>query len=243
MQYFIAAEPKDIKNASSFRQPLAHMAYKIGADARLYRAQDAASIDGGYMILNADGTVISDDHTVSEIINECKTKHFNGVFVNFGASPLLTALAAALSEQNLRLIVPEPLGEDYKNAWVTVSTALSGGTLKRRLGDAVNTYGAGRIVLDVERIVRDFTLPAPDGEGRFVSREEFETLKARLSPTPFFSYDLCCNYFIFFEDGQTHMVLYDNLGSIKNKLFIAGSLRIDKFMFLYSETYDVMVNL
>jgi len=243
MQYFVAAEPKDIKNASSFRKPLAHLAYKIGADGRLYRAEEAASIDGGYMILSAEGEIRSDEHTVPEIINECRVRHFIGVFVNFGASPMLTALAGALSELNLRLIVPEPLGKDFRNAWVMLSTALSGGTLKRRLSEAVNTYGAGRIVLDVERVSRDFTPPAPDGEGRLLTREEFETLKAGISPIPFFSYDLCCNYFIFMEDGQPHIVLYDNLGSIKNKLLIAGSLRIDKAIFLYSETYDIMLNL
>lgn len=243
MQYFIAAEPKDIKNASSFRKPLAHLAYRIGADGRLYRAEEAAPIDGGYMILSAEGEIPSDEHTVSEIINECRARHFSGVFVNFAASPMLTALAGALSEQNLRLIVPEALGNDFKSAWVMLSTALSGGTLKRRLGEAVNAYGPGRIVLDIERVISNFTPPAPDGEGRPLSREEFETLKAGLSPTPFFSYDLCCNYFIYIDEGQPHIVLYDNLGSIKNKLFLAGSLRIDKAIFLYSEVYDIMSNL
>lgn len=243
MQYIIAAEPKDIKNAFSFKKPLAHMAYKIGADARLYRAEGSDTTEGGYMILSADGEIHSDDHTVTEIVNECKERHFSGVFANFGASPLLTSLSKALSEQNLRMIVPEPLGNDFKNAWVLISSALSGGSLRRRLSEAANTYGAGRIVLDVERVFRVFTPPVPDGQGRPLSREEYETLKARVSPTPFFSYDLCCNYFIFFEDEQPHIVLYDNVGSIKSKLLIASSLRIDKAMFLYSETYDIMLNL
>lgn len=243
MQYIISTEPKDIKNAFSLKKPLAHMAYKIGADARLYRAEETAATEGGYMILSADGEIRSDEHTVTEIINECKARRFSGVFANFEASPLLTSLAKIFSEQNLRLIVPEPLGNDFKNTWVLVSSALSGGTLRRRLSEAVNTYGAGRIVLDVERVFREFTPPVPDGQGRALSREEFETLKARVSPTPFFSYDLCCNYFIFLENEQPHIVLYDNVGSIKNKLLIAGSLRIDKAMFLYSEVNDIMSNL
>lgn len=243
MQYIIAAEPKEIKNASSFRQPLAHIAYKIGRDARLYRAEDAAGIEGGYMIVSSDGDVLPDEYTVTEIINECKSRRFKGVFANFGPTPLLGELSKALAEQNLRLIVTENLGSEHPYAWVLISSALSGGTLRRRLGEAIGKYGAGRIVLDIERIIREFVPPAYDGEGRIVSKEEFKTLKARYSPTPFFSHELCCNYFIFFEGGRPHIVLYDNLGSIKNKLFTASSLGIDKAMFLYSEIYDLMSNL
>lgn len=243
MQYIIAAEPKEIKNASSFRQPLAHMAYKIGRDARLYRSEDAAAVEDGYMILSSEGEVRADDYTVTEIISECKSRRFKGVLANFGAAPLLTEISKELNELNLRLIVTENLGSDYSSAWVLISSTLSGGTLRRRLSEAVNKYGASRIVLDVERVTREFVPPAYDGEGRFVSREEFETLKARVSPAPFFSQELCCNYFVFFEGGRPHIVLYDNLGSIKNKLFIASSLGIDKAMFLYSEIYDIMQNL
>ena len=243
MQYIIAAEPKDVRNASSFRQPVAHIAYKIGRDARLYRSEDAANIEVGYMVLGSDGDVRYDDYTLAEIINECKLRRFRGVFANFDSSPLLPRLSKSLAEQNLRLIVTETAGSDNPNAWVLISTALSGGTLKRRLGEAAQKFGAGRIVLDVERIIMEFVPPVPDGEGRALSREEFESLRAGHRHTPFFSYELCCNYFVFFEGDTPHIVLYDDVGSIKNKLYIASSLGIDKAMFLYSETQDILMNL
>jgi hypothetical protein len=114
MQYIIAAEPKEIKNASSFRQPLAHMAYKIGRDARLYRSEDAAAVEDGYMILSSEGEVRADDYTVTEIISECKSRRFKGVLANFGAAPLLTEISKELNELNLRLIVTENLGSDVR---------------------------------------------------------------------------------------------------------------------------------
>ncbi len=236
MQYIIAIEPDEAKNAAGIKLPIAYSSYKIGEDGRLYRAEPATHAGRGYMIISAETEEPPFyGETVSDIMAECRSFNFTGVFANFRSEALLDRLSPALSEKKLRLMVHEELGSRYKHAWVLVSTALSGGTLRRRLCEASESFGAERVVLDVERICKDFVLPAPDGEGRDVSREEFSRLTERLAPAQFFSPELCCHYFFYTEKGETHFILFDNLGSIKSKLSVAESLKISKAMFLYGE--------
>ncbi len=184
-----------------------------------------------------------DDVTVSEILGECRGRSFSGVVSNFSSEELLERLAASFKQNGLRLIVHEEFGLKFKEAWVIVSTALSGGTLKRRLAEAAELFGADRIILDVERICKDFVLPAPYGEGRDLTREEFSKILEKVSSAPFFSPELCCYYFSFIDGGRTHFVLYDNLSSIKSKLQTAESLNIGKAMLLYRETGGILQNL
>ncbi len=236
MQYIIAVEPEEMKSVSGTKLPIAYSAYKIGGDGRLYRAAAAVNPGRGYMILSAETEEPPFDmETVSEIMAECGKFNFSGVFANFRSEPLLDILSSALSGKKLRLMVHEELGVRYRQAWVVVSTSMSGGTLRRRLYEASEAFGAERIVLDVERVCKDFVLPAPDGEGRDISRDEFSGLTERLSPEQFFSPELCCQYFFYTENGETHFILFDNLGSIKSKLSVAESLGISKAMFLYGE--------
>lgn len=244
MQYYIAMTPENIEGASQLKWPTAYSAYKIGSDGRLYRALNAPSAERGFMILNSDeDDPPADDYTVSEIITECRNRTFSGVVINFVSFELLDLLSPALSSNKLRLIVHEEFAEKYGDAWVLVSSALSGGTLKSRLSEACDLIGASRIVLDVERVCRDFTLPSPSGEGRELSREEFSDLNERLSPASYFSPELCCYYFHYSENEQMHFVLYDNLYSIRTKLQLAESLNINKALFLYSEAKNILLNL
>lgn len=244
MQIFIEMEPAELKDVSGLRYAVAYSAYKIGLDGRLYRAAGAPNINRGLMILSADAeTPRIDDDTASEIIAECRKQNFSGVIINFNADALSEELPLAFSESKLRLAVHEEFGEKFPEAWVIVSTAISGGTLKRRLFEAAELFGADRIVLDIERICKDFVLPAPDGEGRDLTKDAFSEIMERLSPTPFFSPELCCHYFFFAEKGKTHFVLYDNLSSIKNKLAVAETLKINKSILLYGETKNILQNL
>lgn len=244
MQFYLVLEPGDIKSASAVKYPAVYSAYRLGTDGRLYRAADTPEISRGYMLLSsADETVSFNEDTVPEILGECKSRGFSGVVANFNSEALLEKLSASFKQYGLRLIVHEEFGLKFKDAWVVVSTALSGGTLKSRLAEAAELFGADRIILDVERICKDFVLPAPDGEGRDLSREEFSKTLEKVSSAPFFSPELCCYYFSFIDGGRTHFVLYDNLSSIKSKLQAAESLNIDKALLLFRETGGILQNL
>lgn len=244
MQLYLVLEPSEITGALPLKYPAVYSAYRLGSDGRLYRAADTPDISRGFMLLSSASEELRfDDITVSEILGECKGRGFSGVVANFSNEPLLERLSASFQQFGLRLIVHEELGTKFKDAWVIVSTALSGGTLKRRLTEAAELFGAERIMLDVEKICKDFVLPAPDGEGRDLTREEFSKLLEKFSSSPFFSQELCCYYLTFIDGGRTHFVLYDNLSSIKNKLQLADSLNINKAMLLFRETGGILQSL
>ena len=244
MQFFIVMEPGEIKNASVLKYQIVYSAYRLGADGRLYRAADTPDFSRGYMLLSAaTETPKIEDETVLEILGECKSRGFFGVIINFDSVTLLDRLSAVFPQSKLKLIVHEEFGLKYKDAFVIVSAALSGGTLKRRLLEAAELFGSERIILDIERICKDFKLPAQDGEGRDLTREEFSKIMERANPAPFFSSELQCYYFSFIENEQTHFILYDNLSSIKSKLQMAESLKVNKAMFLFGETSNILHNL
>ncbi len=244
MRLVIAAEPGDLEEVLSLKTQLAHIAYRVGEDGCLYRAEGASKISGGIMVIGSD---LSEqrigDRLVYEIITECKTRKFTGVLVNFENRELLEPLAKELNSLNLTLYVHEEMGYEYENATVLVSSAISGGTLKRRLSEAAEHFGPERILLDVEPVFRNFLLPAPDGEGKILSFDEFSELSDKYSSAAFYSPELCCNYFTYSEKGNTHFVLYDTAGTLKKKLQLAESLKINKAILVYSESKNLLMRL
>ncbi len=241
MQLIVAAQPEDLEDAQSLITPLAHIAYRVGSDGRLYRAEDASKISGGTMVIGSDlSEHYFSDSLISDIIAECKTRKFSGILVNFENNELLQQLSKELKAANISLIVHEEWGYEYETATVLVSSAISGGTLKQRLSEAAETFGAERILLDIEPIFKDFLLPAPDGEGKSLSFDEFSELTDRYSSATFYSPELCCNYYTYFESGNTHIVLYDTAGTVKKKLQLAESIKIERAIFIYRETKSIL---
>ena len=68
--------------------------------------------------------------------------------------------------------MPEIYAAASPETVVLLCTALSGGSLQGRLEEACAAYGAQRLALDLERLMMDFPLPCPSGEGIRLSREE-----------------------------------------------------------------------
>lgn len=133
------------------------------------------------------------------------------------AIPLLDAHCA---RHSLALWVPESLAGLAPHGRVMISSALSGGTLRRRLSDARERYG-GQLVLFLERAAMEFPLPAPMGTGRPLSPEALDTLLTR-GPAVFFSPELCARYFVCFApDGAPRFVLFDDAGTFREKYRIA----------------------
>ncbi len=244
MQFIVATQPEELEDAQSLKTQLAHMAYRVGGDGQLYRAEEASKISGGIMVIGSDlSEQFVSDFLVSEIITECKARKFTGVLVNFENRELFRQLSEELKAAELSFYVHEQCSWDYENAAVLISSAISGGTLKRRLSEAAEAFGPERIVLDIEPVFRDFLLPAPDGEGKSLSFEEFSELYDRYSSASFYSPELCCNYYTYFENGNTHFVLFDTAGTVKKKLQAAEALKINKAIFVFSEAKSILSRL
>ena len=248
MQLILAAPPEDVTAAQAHGLTLAHMAYRVGGGPHLFRSSQPNPPRGGLMYIDDGGFDGrgTPDAFCQEVVRECAARGFGGVICAFDRKlPLLSAvveqLGPMLVRQGRSFYVSEPYGRCTATGRVLIPTALSGGSLRQRLGEAVERYGAGRVALAVERTAADFFLPSPDGQGRPLTREE---LKARLeerSPSVFFSDELCARYFTYMNrQSGAHFVLFDDAGSIRKKLRLAEALGIDRALLCYPEVSDLM---
>ena len=248
MQLILAAPPEDVTAAQAHGLTLAHMAYRVGGGPHLFRSSQPNPPRGGLMYIDDSGFDGrgTPDAFCQEVVRECAARGFGGVICAFDRKlPLLSAvveqLGPMLVRQGRSFYVSEPYGRCTATGRVLIPTALSGGSLRQRLGEAAERYGAGRVALAVERTAADFFLPSPDGQGRPLTREE---LKARLeerSPSVFFSDELCARYFTYMNrQSGAHFVLFDDAGSIRKKLRLAEALGIDRALLCYPEVSDLM---
>ena len=149
---------------------------------------------------------------------------------------LLEELEDYLAGQRLALYVPEEYAKSVRRAAVLVSTALSGGSLELRLGEAAERFGRERTAAALQRAAEDFTLPALTGEGRMLFPGELERLRAERGQAVFFSPELCARYFTYTDgEGTPHFVLYDNGDTMARKLETARRAGLRQFAAAWPE--------
>lgn len=215
----------------------AHLCYRIGRGGHLLRANSASAPRGGLIVVNAygfDGQSTT-GMLCQEILQECAVRGFTGILCRFppelssSLSPLVRQLDDQAARRGLTLYIPEWYASHATNAYVLISSALSGGSLTERLEESAGQVGSSaRLALDIEPIAEQFLLPSPTGSGRTLSQEELRACMEDRAPTVYFSCDLCARYFTYMSGGRAYFVLFDDAGSIGKKLQIARSLGIPR---------------
>lgn len=114
---------------------------------------------------------------------------------------------------------------------ILVGSAVSGGSLRGLLEEAIARYGARRLVLGVERVAMEFPLPCPSGVGRPLTERELREL--RRGRKVFFSPALCAKYFLLCRNGSWRFVLFDDEETMERKLALARSLGVCDAFELY----------
>jgi hypothetical protein len=245
MQIYIAAPPGHAAAAAKTGYPVADMSYRVGSGFRLYRAHGSPRAVGGVMVV--DTTRLSGGGPMraltGAILSECEKHGHTGVALDTGggATPYQLLLAHTLSSDapKLALFVPESLAA-CENASVLVQTALSGGSLRRYLADAMEKYGARRAALEVDRVRMDFTLPAPSGTGAELSERQLRELAEKYGAATHFSHTLYANYFTYHDKSGTHFVLFDDAESLRKKLTLGRELGIRHAFLYYPHAADLM---
>lgn len=241
MQVWLAVTPTEIPAVSRRVRRLAHVAYRIGKSG-LLRQDLTSNIRGGLLSLSdRDAPAIPDpDRLAAAVLRECVQRGYSGVVADFESSPtqdrivFLKALKQR-SGKSFRLLVPESCF--IPGATVLVNTAISGGNLTQRLQEAITRYPGA--ALDLQRLMMDFTLPAPSGEGRPLSVSELSSMRKQLAPSVFFSPELCARYFTYMQNGQAHFVLYDDAETLQQKMKAADALGYSTALLMYPEVTDL----
>lgn len=212
----------------------AHMAYRIGNGPVLLGIRLPDSLKGGLMFLDCAGFDCAGDPLpcLNQILGECRRRDFTGVICDFDCPPdgclpqLLSALDSGCVREGRQLYVPEAFARYAPAARVLIPSALTGGTLERRLSSAVERFGSARVVPAVEWLREDLPLPS-EQRGEAISQLTLENQIRRLEPAIFFDRGLCAHYFTYRDPGgQAHFVLFDTPRSIRAKIALARRMEL-----------------
>jgi hypothetical protein len=251
-QMILVTPPDRMRAASAYGLPIAHMAYRLGSGSHLFRANFPAMPQGGLMMIGEDHFDGYGDGNLfcREVLRECSARKFSGVVFDLEShpTPALARIISSLSEQTARrgwsFYLPESYSNYSNTAKIMISAAISGGTLRQRLKEVADRYGHDRIVLCIDRSAEDFYLPAPKGSGKPLSRDELHKRIETLAPSVFFSNELCAHYFTYMNrDSGAHFILFDDLGSIRQKISMAEEVGIHRFFLFYSQMDDLLPDL
>lgn len=248
MQLYMTVTPEQYSLLSGGNFRLAHHAYQISQDQHLHRRAATRQTQGGLLTLsNQDPPAIGAPTVLCrEILRECIARSFEGVAADLGPNTtpdriaFLEELGVLLHRNSKKLFLSPAYGHHVPTAYVLINTALSGGTLQTMLSDACRTFGQRRVALDIERLRMDFLLPSPSGEGTPLDTAAYNALCTSLSPSIFFSHELCAKYFTYRRDGRAHFVLFDDADTIRSKLKLGKSMGLGYAFLLCSEVEDLL---
>lgn len=242
-QPILAAAPADLAHIRVPDALMAHLAYRLEDGPKLYRSAAPEEIQGG--ILAVDDTPLrqigSSQFLCRQAVRECRARGAIGLFANWSRKPsqemaqLTAQLEQALLDAGLALWVPEMYANCVRQAKILISSALSGGTLRRRLEEAVQRYQLQRVTLAVERMAEDFLLPSQNGCGTPLSPQQLEERIRTLHPSVYYSAELCAHYFTYAQGSQIHFVLFDTYGSLRKKWQLASQLGLPYTLFAWEE--------
>lgn len=210
----------------------AHMAYRIGNGPILLGIRLPDDLQGGLMFLDCVGFDGMGDPLpcCSQILGECQRRNYRGIICDFEGPPtpclsqLLTILDQQCAREGWSLYVPEAWAACAPAARVLIPSAVTNGTLERRLRLAKERYGSTRPVLAVEWLREDLPLPS-DQRGEPMTQLALENQIRRLEPAIFFDRGLCAHYYTYrAPNGKAHFVLFDTPRSIRAKLALAEQL-------------------
>ena len=244
MQIYLTAAPEELRMAQKYPCQIAHLAYTIGKDLHLMRHNLLLNTKGGLLSLSASDCppIPSGDALRRELLRECGIRGFRGISaelpVREDTTVFLRRLQQSLAQERKSLFLPKETASSVPGSIAVVCTALSGGVFRERMEEAIRLYG--RIALDVQRLIMDFPLPSPSGQGNPITSQELSQILAQRSPSVFYSAELCARYFTYSEHGQSHFLVFDDAATIQQKLNFGRKQNLPAAFLLYPEVSDLL---
>lgn len=240
----VCALPAQSRSVTSAGHRVAHMAYHVGPGLSLWQ-DPMPSPRGGFLMLDDEPYDRSPGDAAKlaqTCLSLCHAQGFEGLICDF-EQPVRKTLEAFVAQgaelftaRGLTFYVPERYAACHGGTKVYVSTAMASGSLRARLSESAELYGAHRLALDMERVCRDIVLPAPTGMGTALGADRLAELLAERGGSSFFSSELCARYFTSKDDaGRTHFILFDDASTFRHKTSAAQALGIRTGLVLYPD--------
>jgi len=242
LRKFIVAGAKELASAENGALPCVHLIYRIGEGGVLQRAQTFVAQKRSLMGLYDGGGLATCDteKLCRDISSEITRRGYNGVVLDFqdcgsDCYDKIEYICLGLSQRKIQFFLPIELAGISKDGKIIVPSSVSGGSINEMLSGLCDRYTPSRLCIELIRAQNDFTMPSYKPEGAFLAYEDFQSIIAEHSPTPFFSEHLGCKYFTYRKSGETHFVLYDDTDTAVHKLKLAHQMGLYGAFLLYSE--------
>lgn len=207
--------------------------YRLDANLMLLQASTCPPTlqrQGNMMTIDCQTIQVQGDvtHFCKQVLQQVGKYNYAGIcllfpFTQSGQLPhIITQLGQECATHGLDFLLPEEYGTLVKHSRILLTTQLTGGTLEGRFRTAIETYGAKRIVMDMECMGEDFLLPAPKGCGNPLSLPEIQQRITQEQAHVFFSHELCAKYFTYQnKEHSLHFVLFDDAHTLREKISCA----------------------
>lgn len=148
---------------------------------------------------------------------------------------LIAALDSTAYRKHLTCYVPLCMADAAPHSILTVSTAISGGSLRQYFQSLLYRHGKNRIAALLEYTSMRFRLPSDQSEGELLDSDAREQLRHKHDSTIFFSSELCANYFTYGDESGSYFVLFDDKNTFLRKLELLESIQITDRFVLYPD--------
>lgn len=214
----VAAADAELKNIDGLMLPVAHLSCSFDS-----LKDPSGGIKGGILAVGGDMR-----HALAGTLSDICARHgFTAVMMGFGASPQLETMriCSALRSRGIGVYLTEEAWLAGCGAKAVISSAVTGGSFRLMLEDAVRKFGAENTVLDLERLRHSFSIPCPDGRGTFIDKLPRGDI--------FMSDELCCKYIS--RDKGKQFILFDDVSTIRLKGKTAAEYGVCEMIAMYPE--------
>ncbi len=245
---YLCAAPQELPSARRAFSHIAHAACHISSNGRLRTSLSSPCAKEDLLLLTSEEHCTFPDPTaLCRTLRElCSQFGLQNIAADF-PSPVtaeklrfLSLLSKEFTVSGNRLWIPEEFASASPASGIVVCTAMSGGIFTKRLEEAVNRFGRDRIALDIQRLMMVFPIPSPTGTGTSLSQPEFKKLFLSQRPAVFFSRELCTKYFTYRHNGQLHLILFDDISTLLEKIRIGRQMGVSHFFLSYPEITDIL---
>ena len=245
MPFYLAVTPDHLPSALALTPHLAHVAYRVTVEGTLLAQDLPSALRGGAMVVECTDlfSPTAAEPRSRTIMNHCLCRNFSGIILDAPETAGSALVELARQMQSLcttyrrRLYLPEPYADAAPDSTALLCTALSGGSLAQRLEEACTRHGAEHIALDLQRLMMEFPLPCPIGEGTPLTREALG--QRQQGAAVYYCSELCARYFTRRHGSSTRFVLFDDADTLRRKWELAQALGIADAFVMWPEVEDI----
>lgn len=239
MQPVIAAAGIDAQTVRSAKLTCLHLCAALTPSGFFTVLRHPLSATGDFLgIIDQGGIIRSPEIFAASACSLAQSRGCRGILADF-QRPALAETVSALDQCAVRLhlscTIPLALISYAPNSCCLVDTAISGGSLERRLTQLIEQYGKHRLVIQLVRSCAGFSIPCADANGTPLLPSDVDLLCQTYDTVPFFSRELCAKYFTYTDNGQPHFVLFDDRETLHAKRELLHALGLEQQILVFPD--------